>query len=252
MTRAPLSPQIPTPPSKTPPTTAAPQTPHSVARTEVGKGPGEGTPRAGGRVALYIRVSTVDQNPQLQFDELRQYCENRGWTRRREYVDHGLSGVDTSRPGLRGLLAAIHAHEIDVVLIWRLDRLARSFAELVRLTELFRSHQVEFISLKNPGLDTTTPQGKLFFGISAVFAEFERDLIIERTRAGIAAARARGEKLGRPAAPIDVEHLRRLRALGLSYGAIAKSLRISKTLVSDILNGKRFTDSRKFEREPIE
>lgn len=199
------------------------------------------------RVALYVRLSPLDQNPQLQFDELRAYCERRHWIHRREYVDHGLSGMDTRRPGLHQLLTAIHVHDFDILLIWRLPRLARSLAELVRLTTIFRENQVDLISLRNPGLDTTTPQGKFFFGISAVFAEFERDLIIERTRAGLAAAKARGIKLGRPLANLDAEHVRRLRAMGLSIRAIAKSLAVSKTLISDLLNQKRLAADRRAE-----
>lgn len=191
------------------------------------------------RAALYIRVSTVDQNPELQFDELREFCRARSWRVASEFVDHGISGVETSRPGLRQLLEACHNRTVDAVLVWRLDRLARSLGELVRLTKTFEAQGVNFVSVRNPGLDTTTPTGKLFFGISAVFAEFERDLIIERTRAGIAAARARGKKLGRPRAPVDLEHIRRLRTIGLSLRQIAKSLGVSKTLIHDVIRDQR-------------
>jgi DNA invertase Pin-like site-specific DNA recombinase len=189
-------------------------------------------------VGIYIRVSTLDQNPQLQFDELREYCRARGWKIIGEFVDHGLSGISTSRPGLRQLLEAVHSHRIDVVLVWRIDRLARSLAELVRLSQEFEAGGINFVSLKNPGLDTTTPQGKLFFGISAVFAEFERDLIIERTRAGLEAARRRGQKLGRPVSTVKAEDVRRLRGLGLSVRAIAESLGCSKTTAHDLLRAK--------------
>jgi DNA invertase Pin-like site-specific DNA recombinase len=196
-------------------------------------------PRLEVRAALYIRVSTVDQNPQMQFDELREFCRARGWKAAAEFVDHGVSGIDTSRPGLRQLLEACHQRSVDAVCVWRLDRLARSLAELVKLTKTFEALHVNFVSVRNPGLDTTTPTGKLFFGISAVFAEFERDLIIERTRAGVAAAVARGKKLGRPRIRLDVEHIRKLRAMGLSYRQIANSLRVSKTLICDILRDQR-------------
>jgi DNA invertase Pin-like site-specific DNA recombinase len=190
------------------------------------------------RVGIYIRVSTTDQNPQLQFDELREYSKERGWKITGEFVDHGLSGISTSRPGLRQLLEAVHQHHLEVVLVWRLDRLARSLAELVRLTQIFEASRINFVSLKNPGLDTTTPQGKLFFGISAVFAEFERDLIIERTRAGLEAAKRRGQKLGRPVTKVKPEDVRRLRGLGLSLRAIAESLGCSKTTIHDLLRAE--------------
>jgi DNA invertase Pin-like site-specific DNA recombinase len=202
------------------------------------------------RVGIYIRVSTTDQNPQLQFDELREYSKDRGWKITREFVDHGLSGISTTRPGLRQLLEAVHQHHLEVVLVWRLDRLARSLAELVRLTQIFEASGINFVSLKNPGLDTTTPQGKLFFGISAVFAEFERDLIIERTRAGLEAAKRRGQKLGRPCTTVKPEDVRRLRGLGLSLRAIAESLGCSKTTIHDLLRSEiNSLDKRKSDRD---
>lgn len=191
------------------------------------------------RAGLYIRVSTVDQNPQLQFDELREFCRARQWKDAAEFVDHGISGIDSSRPGLRQLLQAVHLRTIDAVVVWRLDRLARSLPDLVQLTRTFESVGVNFVSVKNPGLDTTTPQGKLFFGISAVFAEFERDLIIERTRAGIAAARARGKRLGRPPLKIDVQQIFKLRDFGLSTRKIAKSLDVSQRYVILKLQDRR-------------
>jgi DNA invertase Pin-like site-specific DNA recombinase len=201
------------------------------------------------RVGFYIRVSTLDQNPQLQFDELREYCRARGWKIIGEFVDHGLSGkIGTLRPGLRQLLEAVHSHRIDVVLVWRIDRLARSLAELVRLSQEFEAGGINFVSLKNPGLDTTTPQGKLFFGISAVFAEFERDLIIERTRAGLEAAKRRGQKLGRPRTTVKVEEIRKLRGLGLSVRAIAEAVGCSKTTVHDLLRAKS-PDARSSDRD---
>lgn len=200
------------------------------------------------RAALYIRVSTVDQNPELQFNELRQFCQARRWANAAEFVDHGVSGIDSGRPGLRGLLQACHCRTIDAILVWKLDRLARSLGDLVRLTRTFESLGINFISLRNPGLDTTTPQGKLFFGISAVFAEFERDLIIERTRAGIAAARARGKRLGRPRCSIDPDQIWKLRNFGLSTRAIGKSLNISHTTVITMLAERRECERRQGER----
>lgn len=200
------------------------------------------------RAGLYIRVSTVDQNPELQFDELRQFCQARSWKNVGEFVDHGVSGIESTRPGLRQLLQACHNRTIDTVLVWRLDRLARSVLDLVRLSQTFESLHINFVSARDPGLDTTTPQGKLFFGISAVYAEFERNLIIERTRAGIAAARARGKKLGRPRSEIDPDQIWKLRNFGLSIRQIAKSLDVSHTLVLHRLQDRRNGDRRQGER----
>lgn len=200
------------------------------------------------RAGLYIRVSTVDQNPEMQFDELREFCQARAWTNAAEFVDRGVSGIESGRPGLRELLQACHHRTIDAILVWRLDRLARSLPDLVRLTRMFESLGINFVSVRNPGLDTTTPQGKLFFGISAVFAEFERDLIIERTRAGIAAARARGKRLGRPRCPVDPDQIWKLRNFGLSTRAIGKSLNISHSTVISMLTERRECERRQGER----
>lgn len=211
---------------------------------KLGPAPAESAIRAG----LYIRVSTVDQNPEMQFNELREFCLARRWQNSAEFVDHGVSGIESSRPGLRQLLQACHCRTIDAILVWRLDRLARSLPDLVRLTRTFESLGINFVSVRNPGLDTTTPQGRLFFGISAVFAEFERDLIIERTRAGLAAARARGRRLGRPRCPIDPDQIWKLRNFGLSTRAIAKSLSISKTTVITMLAERRECERRQGDR----
>jgi DNA invertase Pin-like site-specific DNA recombinase len=209
-----------------------------------GPAPAESAIRAG----IYVRVSTVDQNPDLQILELREFCQARRWQPAAEFVDHGVSGIDSRRPGLRELLQACHFHTIDAVLVWRLDRLARSLADLVRLTRTFESLGINFVSLKNPGLDTTTPQGRLFFGISAVFAEFERELIIERTRAGVAAARARGKTLGRPRCSIEVDQVWKLHSFGLSSRAIGQSLGISHTSVISLLKDRRNGERRDGDR----
>lgn len=210
----------------------------------LGPAPAESAIRCG----LYIRVSTVDQNPEMQVNELREFCQARRWQNSFEFVDHGVSGIDSSRPGLRQLLQACHLRTIDAILVWKLDRLARSLPDLVRLTRTFESLGISFVSVRNPGLDTTTPQGKLFFGISAVFAEFERDLIIERTRAGLAAARARGKKLGRPRCLIDPDQVWKLRTFGLSTRAIGKALGVSHTQVIHMLAERRECERRQGER----
>lgn len=149
------------------------------------------------RAALYARVSTMDQDPELQLVELRQLAAQRGWTAT-EYIDHGVSGVRASRPALNRLLADAQAGRLDLVAVWRLDRLGRSVLDLVNILSQLDTAHVGFTSQHDPGIDTTTPVGRLLFQIVGAFAEFERNLIRERTRAGLARARARGVQLGRP------------------------------------------------------
>lgn len=135
----------------------------------------------------YARVSTADQNPDLQIDALRQAgCER--------VFSETASGIRTQRAGLTDALS--HAREHDVFVVWKLDRLGRTVRQLVDFVSALRSRGVEFRSLTD-GIDTTTPAGRFFFHMMAALAEMERDLIRERTMAGLAAARARGRKGGR-------------------------------------------------------
>src|SRR5258706_16316692 len=149
------------------------------------------------RAALYARVSTSDkgQDPEVQLRELREYCQRRGFTITGEYVDIGVSGSKDSRPQLNRLLAAAHRRQCDAVLVWKLDRFGRSLKHLVNALAEFESLGVAFISLKE-SLDLTTPAGRLMFGVIAAMAEFERDLIRERVKAGIAYRRSKGLPCG--------------------------------------------------------
>src|SRR5438045_68225 len=163
------------------------------------------------RAALYARVSTNNgQNPEMQLGELREYCSRRGWTIQCEYVDAGVSGAKESRPQLDKLLSECRRRRVDAVVVYRYDRFARSLRQLVNALEDFRKLGIEFVSL-HEGVDTSTANGRLVFGIFASIAEFERELIRDRVRSGLAAARAKGKRLGRPIAILDmkrVEHLR--------------------------------------------
>lgn len=151
------------------------------------------------RVALYARVSTLDkgQDPELQLGELRSFCASRGWTVSGEYVDRGVSGSKESRPELDRMIAAARKREIDVVLVWKLDRFARSLKHLVTAVADFEALGVEFVSLRDT-IDLTTPAGRLMFQVIGAMAEFERSLIRERVIAGVQRARAKGKRLGRP------------------------------------------------------
>ena len=180
------------------------------------------------RAAIYARVSTTGhgQDPSVQTRELREYCERRGWTIAGEYVDSGVSGSKERRPQLDRLLADCRRRRVDAVLVYRYDRFARSLRHLVNALEEFRALGIDFISL-HEGVDTSTPNGRLVFGIFASIAEFERELIRDRVKSGIAAARSKGKKLGRPRVNVDAAQIARLRASGESWPTIARTLGVS-------------------------
>src|SRR5579864_352220 len=139
------------------------------------------------KAAIYARVSTIDQEPENQLQELRRYVEARGWTAT-EYVDRGVSGATDRRPALDQLLADARRRRFDVLVCWRLDRLGRNLKHLITLLDELQALGVAFISM-GEGIDCTTPAGKLQLHILAALAEFERERIRERVLAGIQRAR---------------------------------------------------------------
>jgi len=174
--------------------------------------------------ALYARVSTADQSCDVQLTDLRRYAKQRFDTIR-EYIDTGISGAQRHRPSLDALMADARKKRFDVVLVWKFDRFARSLKHLIDSLEDFGALGIDFVSYTE-GVDTTTPSGRLLFHMVGAVAQFERDLIAERVRAGIAHAKAIGKRIGRPPAEIDVEQVRSLRDQNLSLRKIAKTLNI--------------------------
>lgn len=176
------------------------------------------------RAAIYARVSTHNSpNPEMQLNEVRAYCGRRQWAVSGEYVDTGISGSKERRPALDRMLADCRKRRVDAVVVYRYDRFARSVRQLVNALEEFRSLGIDFVSL-HEGVDTSTPNGRLVFGIFASIAEFERELIRDRVRSGLAAAKARGKQLGRPRIEIDQWRIAELRAEGRGWKAIAGEL----------------------------
>src|SRR5215831_2043542 len=171
------------------------------------------------RTAIYGRVSTAEQNAGMQLDELRAYCQRREWTIVEEYIDSGVSGAKESRPALNRLLADAKRRKFDAVLVYRYDRFARSLRQLVNALSEFDALGIHFISL-HEGVDTSTPNGRLVFGIFASIAEFERELIRDRVRSGMAAAKARGTRMGRPRKVLDAAKIAELRQKGRSWSEI--------------------------------
>lgn len=176
------------------------------------------------KAALYARVST--QNPDMELRELREYCRRRGWEVTGEYVDAEVTGGKEQRPELDRLLAECRRRQADAFVVYRYDRFAQSLRQLVKTLEEFAALGIEFVSL-HEGVDTSTPNGRLIFGIFASIAELERELIRERVRFGLAAARARGKRLGRPRRSVDAAEVTRLRDSGASCRVIAGRLGVS-------------------------
>src|SRR5919107_2578861 len=172
------------------------------------------------RAAIYARVSTTvrGQDPETQLRQLREYADRRGFALTEEYVDHA-SGSRSDRVEYRAMLEAARKRRFDVLLVWRYDRFARSLRELVNALAEFEGLGIDFVSY-NEGADTTTPQGKLLFGIMASLAEFECSLIAERVKAGMERARAQGKHTGRPAlSPLKRKEVERhLKERKLSAG----------------------------------
>jgi putative DNA-invertase from lambdoid prophage Rac len=186
------------------------------------------------RAGLYARVSTNDQQTiPLQVRALREYVVRRGWTIALQVKEVG-SGA-SERQLREKLLEAARRREIDVVLVWRLDRWGRSVADLLATLQELQHLGVGFVSLTE-ALDLTTPAGRAMAGLLAVFAEFERDILRERVRAGLAHARQNGKRLGRPiTAGLHAKHVRKLHQAGVSQAEIARRLQIGRTSVRRIL-----------------
>jgi len=181
-------------------------------------------------VALYARVSTEGQDPEVQLAALRAHLTVRGWHLVEEFVDRGYSGARERRPALDRLMRAAWDGKVQAVLVWRFDRFARSVKHLVAALETFRSLNIAFVSVQEQ-LDTSTPIGQAMFTIIGAMAQLERDILRERVMAGLDHARARGTRLGRPRAPVEIHAINALHQEGLSLGAIARRLRCSRATV---------------------
>jgi len=187
------------------------------------------------KAAIYARVSTADQNCEMQLRELRDYVMRRAWEPAAEYVDAGFSGSKASRPALDRLMQAAARRDLDCVLVWKLDRFGRSVLHLSQQLATLTSHGVRFIAISQ-GIDTdaSNPSSRLMLTILAGVAEFEREIIRERTLAGVRAAKARGKALGRPRRVFRRDEVVRLRdGERLSWRSIAALLSVPVSTVRD-------------------
>ncbi len=171
------------------------------------------------RCAIYARVSTDEQDESLQLTALSEFVSQRGWELKGAYVDHGVSSRSV-RPELERMMRDAHKGRFDVITVWKFDRFARSTRELVFALEQFQVLGIDFVSVTQ-AIDTSGPMGKLVFSVLAAIAEFERELIRERVKAGMKEARRRGKHCGRPARGFDVVKAAELRQSGLSWRKLA-------------------------------
>jgi len=178
------------------------------------------------RVALYVRVSTGEQNADLQLNELTDYAGFRKWEIVESYADK-MSGAKDRRPALDRLMADARCGRFDAVAVWRFDRFARSTSHLLRALEEFAALNIDFVSLKE-SIDTSTPTGKMIFTVLAAVAELERSTIRERVIAGQRAAKRRGVRFGRPTVEVDTDRVLKLRKDGLSWRDISTLVGVPK------------------------
>ena len=187
------------------------------------------------RAALYIRVSTLDQHPETQLHELRQFASQRGFEIVDEYTDHGISGTKARRPALDRLLSDAHRRRFDVVLVWSCDRLARSTKHFLQVLDELNDLGIQFLSQRE-AIDTDGPLGRAIVVIVSAVAELERSLIVERVRAGMRRAKLDGRRIGR--APLDVDRIAIVsdRRTGLSLTLVAKRHGVSRATVCRLVN----------------
>jgi DNA invertase Pin-like site-specific DNA recombinase len=183
------------------------------------------------RAALYVRVSSGEQNTGAQERALREYVQRRSWKLQQIYRDQGISGASANRPALNELMKACRRGSVDVVVVWKFDRFARSLKQLMAGLETCRALGIDFVSVTE-AIDTSLPSGELVFQMIGAVAQFERALIAERVKSGLANARASGKTLGRP--PLrklsrgDARELRRARSQRhVPFRVLAKTFGVS-------------------------
>ncbi len=192
-------------------------------------------PLGGARVrALYVRTSTSDQDGQAQLHALHRAAEARGWADVREFTDLGHSGAKANRPALDDLRKAVRAGEVREVMAYALDRLGRSLRDLLLLLDELSAAGCAVVTLRE-GIDLSTPAGRLQVSILGALAEFEREIIRERVRSGLARAKEKGTRsgkaIGRPRRDFDLGAARRMREAGRSWRSIAQALKVPRRTV---------------------
>ena len=162
----------------------------------------------------------------MQVRDMLASCELRQW-KPTPFLDHGFSGAKESRPALDRMMAEVRCGRFDFVMVWKFDRFARSLRQLILALDEFDALGVGFVSVRDQ-IDTTTANGRLMYHITGAFAEFERAIIRERVKAGLAHARAKGKQLGRPRAFVDASYIRKRRRQGTPWNVIAAEMKVSR------------------------
>jgi len=186
------------------------------------------------RAALYCRVSTIDQHPETQLSELRQFAAQRGLQIVGEYTDHGFSGTRARRPELDRLMEDARRHRFDVLMVWSCDRLARNTKHLLQTLDELNGMGISFLSQRE-AIDTEGPLGRAILVIVSAMAELERCLIVERVRAGMRRARLEGRQIGRSRLDVNREQIVQDRRSGLSLTKVAKKHGISRASVCRVM-----------------
>lgn len=182
------------------------------------------------KVAIYIRVSTSSQTVEPQRLELEAYCQRQGWVVSQTYEDAGISGTKYNRPALQQMLKDASKGKFDVLMVFKIDRLARSTSDLLNILQQLTALGVDFISTTQ-AIDTTTSMGRMVLTFLGAIAEFERETIVERINIGITRAKAEGVRFGRPRAGFDVNKALEMKRNGQSWNDIAKSTGVSKATI---------------------
>ncbi len=188
------------------------------------------------RVGIYARVSTDSQTVENQLQVLREVADRSGWTITHVFTDEGISGAKgrDQRPGFDALLKAVARREINLVAAWSVDRLGRSLSDLVGFLSDHQGQGCDLF-LHQQALDTSTPSGKMLYGLLSLFADFERSMIVSRVKAGCDRARAKGVRFGRPPMPIyRLERVKKALRDGMSIRATAKATGVSTASVQRI------------------
>ncbi len=175
------------------------------------------------QVALYVRVSTDEQSVDAQLNDLREYVSSRGWKNVREYVDQGVSGIKDSRPSWNELWDHVQKGKVHVLVVHALDRMGRSLPHLVKIMSTLTERNITLVGYRE-NLDLSTAQGRMMAGLFSVLADYELNMIRERTRSGMRAAKARGSLVGNQKRPFDESKATQLRDQGLGQIKIARAL----------------------------
>jgi putative DNA-invertase from lambdoid prophage Rac len=210
-----------------------------MSRGQIGNGASSEVPSSILKAALYARVSTQDQNCEMQVRELREYATRRGWHVSAEYIDTGWSGAKASRPELDRLMKDAAMRRFDAVMVWKLDRFGRSVRNCLDGIEALRGNGVRFLAVSQSiDTDESNPTARLLLHILASVAEFERELIRERVRAGIKSAKHKGKKLGRRRVVFDRGKASEMYRGGATVREIAAAMKIGRGTVQRFLAQK--------------